>query len=104
MTTLIFTLIVSLFADGKIDYAQKIHELCMARFPRTVDTRKFTCDCEARNLKVKAKDKDLKFLFDYFKTKKLAPKITDEQNMLIEFSVSVAEECVKDYKWNMERP
>ena len=104
MIAALFAFMVSFFADGKPDYSQKIHELCMERFPRTVDKRKFTCDCEARNLKVKAKEKDLKFLYDYFKTKKLAPKITEEQNMLIEFSVSVAEECVKDYKWNMDRP
>lgn len=87
-----------------MDYSKQIHSMCMERFPRTVDKRKMTCDCEARNLKVKAKEKDLKFLADYFKTKKLPLKITDEQNMLVEFSISVGEECVKNSNWNMEKP
>lgn len=78
---------------------QKIHELCMDRFPRTVDKRKIVCDCVSRNLRLKLDGKELKFVHKFLASKKEPLKMNDEQTMLIEYSNNVSEKCIENPSW-----
>lgn len=95
---LIFTSSIS-FGASKDALKKKIHELCMSRFARTLDTRKAVCDCSVKNLDLKNDEKELEFIYQFLKNKKAPEKLNDEQTMLVEYSTDVSEKCVKDPTW-----
>lgn len=86
-------------ADGTQQIKKKIHDLCMSRFSRTLDTRKATCDCSVKNLALKNNESELKFIYQVLKSKKTPKKTNDEQEMLVEYSRNVSEKCLQNPKW-----